>query len=92
LLQHHNISRLPNVEDEISAKRKFKAYLIGYFHIDIADVRTAEGKLLFMFVAIDCISKFAVVYLLICPSNACWLSCQTTGNGCIKLSKDNPAR
>jgi hypothetical protein len=27
------------------AKRKFKAYPIGYFHIDIAEVRIAEGKL-----------------------------------------------
>ena len=26
-------------------KRKFKAYPIGYFHIDIAEVRTEEGKL-----------------------------------------------
>ena len=26
-------------------KRKFKTYPIGYFHIDIAEVRTAEGKL-----------------------------------------------
>lgn len=30
---------------EASAKRKFKAYPIGYFHIDIAEVRTAQGKL-----------------------------------------------
>ena len=26
-------------------KPKFKAYPIVYFHIDIAEVRTAEGKL-----------------------------------------------
>ncbi len=44
-LQRHGISRLPQVEGEASAKRKFKAYPIGYFHIDIAEVRTAEGKL-----------------------------------------------
>jgi hypothetical protein len=36
---------LPQVEGEASPKRKFKAYPIGYFHIDIAEVRTAEGKL-----------------------------------------------
>lgn len=59
-LQRHGISRLPNVEGEVSAKRKFKAYPIGYFHIDIAEVRTAEGKL-YMFVAIDRTSKFAFV-------------------------------
>ena len=44
-LQRHGISRLPQVEGEASAKRKFKAYPIGYFHIDIAEVRTAQGKL-----------------------------------------------
>jgi transposase InsO family protein len=53
---------LPNVEGEVSAKRKFKAYPIGYFHIDIAEVRTAEGQL-YMFVAIDRTSKFAFVEL-----------------------------
>jgi transposase InsO family protein len=41
---------------------KFKAYPIGYFHIDIAEVRTAEGKL-YLFVAIDRTSKFAFVAL-----------------------------
>src|ERR1700727_723826 len=40
-LQRHGISRLPQVEGEASAKRKFKAYPIGYFHIDLAEVRTA---------------------------------------------------
>ena len=34
-LQRHGISQL-QVEGEASAKRKFKAYPIGYFHIDIA--------------------------------------------------------
>ena len=61
-LQRHGISRLPQVEGEVSAKRKFKAYPIGYFHLDIAEVRTAEGKL-YRLVAIDRTSKFAVVEL-----------------------------
>jgi transposase-like protein len=39
-----------------------KAYPIGYFHIDIAELRTAEGKL-YLFVAIDRTSKFAFVAL-----------------------------
>jgi hypothetical protein len=43
---------LPQVEGESSAKRKFKAYPIGYFHIDIAAVRTAQGKL-YLLLAID---------------------------------------
>src|SRR5438874_10515011 len=61
-LKRHGISRLPQVKDEGAAKRKFKAYPIGYFHIDIAELRTAEGKL-YLFVAIDRTSKFAFVTL-----------------------------
>lgn len=61
-LQRNGISQLPQVEGEASAKRKFKAYPIGYFHIDIAEVRTAQGKL-YLLVAIDRISKFAFVEL-----------------------------
>jgi transposase InsO family protein len=37
---------------EKPVKKKFKAYPIGYFHIDIAEVRMEEGKLS-RFVAID---------------------------------------
>src|SRR6202044_1477868 len=59
-LQRAGISRLPQVEGESSAKRKFKAYPIGYFHIDIAEVRTAQGKR-YLLVAIDRTSKFAFV-------------------------------
>ena len=61
LFQRHSISRLPSVEGE-RTRKKFKAYPIGYFHIDIAEVRTAQGKL-HMFVAIDRASKFAFVEL-----------------------------
>ena len=43
-------------------KKKFKTYPIGYFHIDIAEVQTAEGKL-YLFVGIDRTSKFAFVRL-----------------------------
>jgi len=60
-LQRHGISRLPDVEGD-KPKRKFKRYPIGYFHIDIAEVRTGEGKLR-LFVAIDRTSKFAYVEL-----------------------------
>lgn len=59
-LQRHGIGRLPDVEGDKPAKRKFKSYPIGYFHIDIAEVRTEQGKL-HMFVAIDRTSKFAFV-------------------------------
>ena len=61
-LQRHGISRLPEVEGDKPEKKKFKAYPIGYFHIDIAEVRTAEGKL-YLYVAIDRTSKFAFVQL-----------------------------
>ena len=62
-LQRHGISRLPDVEGDKPEKRKFKAYPIGYFHIDIAEVQTAEGKL-YLYVAIDRTSKFAFVQLV----------------------------
>lgn len=61
-LQRHGISRLPDLDGDKPEKRKFKAYPIGYFHIDIAEVRTEEGKL-HLFVAIDRTSKFAFVQL-----------------------------
>jgi len=61
-LQRHDISRLPEVEGDKSKRGKFSAYPIGYFHIDMAEVRTEQGKL-YMFVAIDRTSKFAFVEL-----------------------------
>lgn len=60
LFQRHEISRLPETAGE--PKKKFKSYPIGYFHVDIAEVRTEEGKLR-LFVAIDRTSKFAFVRL-----------------------------
>ena len=62
-LRRHGISRLPEVEADKPEKKKFKAYPIGYFHIDIAEVRTAEGRL-YLYVAIDRTSKFAFVQLV----------------------------
>src|SRR5271154_26678 len=61
-LQRHGISRLPEVEGDKAAKKKFKSYAIGFFHVDIAEVRTKEGKL-HLFVGIDRTSKFAFVQL-----------------------------
>jgi transposase InsO family protein len=63
-LQRHGISRLPDVAGgDKPDKKKFKSYPIGYFHIDIAEVRTVEGKL-YLYVAIDRTSKFAFVQLV----------------------------
>ena len=61
-LQRHGISRLPDVDGDKPAKKKFRNYPIGYFHIDIAEVRTAQGKL-YLYVAIDRTSKLAFVHL-----------------------------
>ena len=61
-LQRHGISRLPDMAGDKPAKQKFKSYPIGYFHIDIADVRTEEGKL-HLYVGIDRTSKFAFTQL-----------------------------
>ncbi|MBI0539531.1 IS481 family transposase [Roseomonas sp. KE2513] len=61
-LQRHGISRLPDTEDDKPRRSKFKRYPIGYFHIDLAEVRTEEGRL-YPFVAIDRTSKFAFTEL-----------------------------
>jgi transposase InsO family protein len=64
------------MEGDKPKRQKFKRYPIGYFHIDIAELRTNEGKL-YLFVAIHCrqciakrcherdrTSKFAVAQLV----------------------------
>ena len=51
-LKRHAISRLPEIAGDKAAKKPFKRYPIGYFHLDIAEVRTEKGKL-YLFVAID---------------------------------------
>lgn len=60
-LKRHGISRLPDVGDK-PVRKKFKQYPIGYFHIDIAEVNTEEGRR-YLFVAIDRTSKFAYAEL-----------------------------
>jgi hypothetical protein len=59
-LQRHGISRLPEVTGDKPQRSRFKRYPIGFFHIDIAEVRTEQGKL-HLFVAIDRTSKYAFV-------------------------------
>jgi hypothetical protein len=60
--QRHEISRLPAIEGETGRKNVFKRYPIGYFHIDIAEVRSQESNL-HLFVAIDRTSNFAFAQL-----------------------------
>ena len=64
-LKRHGISRLPEIGGDKPAKQPFKRYPIGFFHIDIAEVRTDEGRL-HLFVAVDRTSKFAFAQLT-CP-------------------------
>jgi transposase InsO family protein len=61
-LQRHGIARLPDTGGEKPKRSRFKAYPIGFFHIDIAEVHTGEGRL-YLFVAIDRTSKFAFAQL-----------------------------
>jgi len=62
-LQRHGISRLPEIDGDKPSKKAFKVYPIGFFHIDIAEVRTEEGKL-YLFIAIDRTSKVAFARLV----------------------------
>lgn len=72
-LQRHGISRLPDSVGNKRGKKKFKSYPIGFFHIDIAEVRTEEGKL-HLFVAVDRTSKFVMAKLAV---NATMAEAQT---------------
>ncbi len=59
-LGRHGISRLPESPDQASKRSKFADAAIGYVHIDISELRLAQGKLN-MFLAIDRVSKFTYV-------------------------------
>jgi transposase-like protein len=55
-LARHGISRLPRGDDKASKRKRFAEAAIGYVHIDVCELRLAEGKL-FLFLAIDRVSK-----------------------------------
>ena len=59
-LQRHGVSRLPRPARE--PKGRFKDYEIGYFHLDVCEVRAEQGKA-HLFVAVDRTSKFAFARL-----------------------------
>jgi transposase InsO family protein len=61
-LRRHGIARLPETDGAKPGRSRFKAYPIGFFHIDIAEVHTEEGRL-YLFVAVDRTSKFAFAQL-----------------------------
>ena len=50
-------------EEKASKRKRFAETRIGYVHIDVCELRLAQGKL-FMFLAIDRVSKFAHVAFL----------------------------
>jgi hypothetical protein len=62
-LERHDISRLPEVEGRKPGRKKFERHPIGYFHINLAEVRPAEGKLC-LFVAITVPRSSAFVELV----------------------------
>ncbi|WP_407364260.1 hypothetical protein HKW97_24295 (plasmid) [Pseudomonas luteola] len=62
LYQRHGISNLPRSAEPVREKKAFKRYPLGYLHIDITEMHTAEGKA-YLFVAIDRMSKFVYAEL-----------------------------
>jgi transposase InsO family protein len=61
LFQRHQVNHLPTAQGT-RPRQRFKPYPLGYLHIDLAEVWTEAGKL-YLFVAIDRVSKFAVAEL-----------------------------
>ena len=59
-LQRHGVSRLPRPARE--QRGRFKSYEIGYFHVDVCEVRVEQGKA-HLFVAVDRTSKLAFARL-----------------------------
>jgi len=60
-LKRHGLSKLERLSIP-RERKKFKEYEIGYYHIDVAEVRSSEGKA-YLFVGIDRVSKFVYIEL-----------------------------
>lgn len=43
-LQPHGVSRLPQIGGDKLKRQRFSRYPIGFLHMDIARVQTAQGK------------------------------------------------
>lgn len=54
----HGINRLAELDGDKPTSKRFKPYPLGYVHIDLVELRTAERKL-HLFIAIDRTSKSA---------------------------------
>jgi transposase InsO family protein len=59
-LQRHGIPRLPRDDGKASRRQRFAETTIGYVHIDVRELRLAEGTR-FLSLAIDRVSKFVHV-------------------------------
>src|SRR3954469_16382972 len=70
-LQRHGISRLPQGEEKASKRKRFAETRIGYVHIDVGELRLVQGKI-FMFLAIDRVSKFTHVAFLDANTKGPW--------------------
>ncbi len=67
-LQRNNLNKLPKDKEKTKTrpeKKIFKKYKIGYFHIDICEICTAEVKV-YLYVAIDRTCKY--IYAEVYPS------------------------
>jgi hypothetical protein len=61
-LERHGISRLSKDPENASKRKRVAETKIGYVHIDVCELRSAEGKT-HMFLAIHQVSKFVYVEL-----------------------------
>ncbi|WP_152563497.1 hypothetical protein [Palleronia rufa] len=62
-LQRNGISRLPDVEGEKPKRQKSKRAPIGFFDVEIVEVRSSAGKL-YLFAGIDRTGRFAVTQII----------------------------
>lgn len=56
-LKRYGMSVLPK-DEAAKEKKRFREYDIGFFHVDICEVRTGEGKA-YLYVAVERLSKYA---------------------------------
>jgi hypothetical protein len=90
-LQRHGISRLPEIEGDKPKRQRFKRYPIGFFHVDIAEVQTAEGKL-YLFVGIDRTSKFAFSLIGVDGAGEHWMRLPLPGDGSTDVAEVSEAQ
>jgi len=65
-LKRFGLSRLPK-ENKKAEKKPFKKYDIGYFHIDICEAQTSEGRA-YLYVAVDRTCKYVYAEIHLSPT------------------------